>query len=263
MESLKNYVKVHLPGRALPVITSLYIKLRQFFSFFFYFGFRHFCPCCCGHFRKFLLYRAGKRTDIVCPVCFSWERQRFVMLFLRERTSFFSGHLRVLHFAPEKSFRKAFRKIKGLDYVSADIDQNVAMLEMDVTNIRFVDNTFDVIICNHVLEHVADDKKAMGELFRVLKPQGWAILQVPIDAALEHTAENPEIVSPEEREKLFGQFDHVRLYGRDYRKRLEEAGFKVTVHDYARELGPVLREIHGIPDTASEPDIYYCEKPRL
>ena len=156
----------------------------------------------------------------------------------------FTDHLRVLHFAPEHIFDRAFKSLDNLDYMTADLDPNRAMIEMDITNITYEDNSFDVILCSHVLEHVMDDKKAMSELFRVLSPGGWAILQAPV--LREKTYEDPAIVTPEERERLFGQRDHVRIYGLDYRDRLESAGFNVKVDGYVRKLGSAKIRRYGL-----------------
>jgi predicted SAM-dependent methyltransferase len=145
--------------------------------------------------------------------------------------------------------------MSNLDYVSADINSPLAMVKMDITNIPCEDNSFDTILCSHVLEHVMDDQKAMRELFRVLKPEGWAILQVPIDCERDKTFEDPNIVSPEDREKFFGLSDHVRVYGLDYKDRLEKAGFKVKVDHYVKNLGDDMVEKHRL---WRGEDIYFC-----
>ncbi len=146
----------------------------------------------------------------------------------------------------------------NLDYVSAGLDSPLAMVKMDITNIAYGDNSFDAILCVHVLEHVMDDQTAMSELFRVLKPGGWAILQSPIDLNRDKTFEDPNIVLPEDRERIFGQNDHVRIYGRDYEDRLAKAGFALKVDSYVKDLGPVLIKKYGL---AKDEDIYLCSKP--
>ena len=128
------------------------------------------------------------------------------------------------------------------------------MVEMDITDIQYPDDSFDAIYCSHVLEHVPDDAKAMSELYRVLKPGGWAILAVPIRG--DTTFEDPTTTEPEERERLFGQSDHVRYYGKDFKDRLEAAGFEVKVDDYPSQIPQGLVEYHSL----SLADIYYCEK---
>src|SRR5690606_19858714 len=138
-----------------------------------------------------------------------------------------------------------FRSYKNIDYVSADLDPRKAMTQQDITNTSFENDTFDLIFCAHVLEHIPDDMKAMRELLRILKPGGLAILQVPIKdffngMAIDKTYEDPGITDPKERERVFGQRDHVRIYGRDFKDRLENAGFKVSVDNFGDRLGTEL-----------------------
>jgi SAM-dependent methyltransferase len=141
----------------------------------------------------------------------------------------------MLHVAPEAQLSRLFASASGIDYLSADLFSSTAMVRMDITDIEYPDETFDVIYCSRVLEHVSDDRKAMRELHRVLRTGGWAILKVPISTA-EETFEDPTITTREERERAFGQFDHVRRYGADYKDRLEDAGFFVHVDGFVREL---------------------------
>jgi SAM-dependent methyltransferase len=140
----------------------------------------------------------------------------------------FDGHDKtVLHVAPEPQFEVRLREALGTGYVTADLYDPRVMVKMDITAIEMPDDSFDVILCSHVLEHVDDDRRAMRELHRVLKPDGWALLLVPISG--RETYENPDIIDPDERTKHFGQHDHVRRYGNDYVERLRESGFKVEV----------------------------------
>jgi ubiquinone/menaquinone biosynthesis C-methylase UbiE len=162
----------------------------------------------------------------------------------------------MLHVAPERHFANLFPNIPGVDYLSADLNRPMAMVKMDITDIQYPDNSFDVIYCSHVLEHIPDDHRAMSELFRVLKPGGWAILQVP-QADLDVTYEDFSITDPAEREKHFGQYDHVRWYGRDYKDRLVRAGFQVTEDHIARELDPADAKRFGL--MVSE-NVYLCRK---
>ena len=162
----------------------------------------------------------------LCPNCLSLERHRLIWLYLKQRSNFFTAPLKVLHFAPEQPFLKRFKALKNLDYTTADLDSPIADLHLDVTNIDLPDNQYDVVICNHVLEHVNDVNKAFSEIKRILKPGGWAILMVPINPNVD-TWEDPSITDPEERKRCFGQYDHVRQFGRDYAQVLEKAGFKV------------------------------------
>lgn len=145
----------------------------------------------------------------------------------------------MLHIAPELSYMKKFESLENLDYTTADIESPLAKVKMDVHDIPFEDNTFDIIFCNHVLEHVHDDLRAMSEMKRVLRPGGWAILQVPFYYPLgEGTISDPTIEDPREREKRFGQDDHVRLYGKDYARRIRSTGFEVMEEKMVLEMEP-------------------------
>jgi SAM-dependent methyltransferase len=162
-----------------------------------------------------------------------------------------------LHFAPEHIIQKKLRACSNLDYTSADLDSPLAMVRLDITDIPYAENTFDVILCSHVLEHIPDDHQAMGELYRILKPGGWALVLVPFDPERAETFEDPDVVDPKERLRLFGQSDHVRIYGCDLKDRLERVGFTVRQEFYARELGPILAERYGL---LVELDMFYCTK---
>ena len=201
-----------------------------------YFGNKVYCPVCNNSFRKFLPYGNVWRDNRLCPKCFSLERHRMIWHFLKNETDLFRKNLKMLHIAPEQCFFQKFRKMKNIDYITADLESPLADVKMDIINMPFEDNEFDVIFCNHVLEHIEDDHKAMTELFRVLKKDGFAILQVPLDERLIETFEDPTITDPQERKKKFWAKDHVRLYGLDYPKRLENAGFKVENIKYAEKL---------------------------
>ncbi|NEU76747.1 SAM-dependent methyltransferase [Hassallia byssoidea VB512170] len=219
------------------------------------------CPCCNGSFRKFLPAGIHARQNAECPKCFSLERHRLLWLYLQNHTNLLSEKLKVLHFAPEFQLYRLIRKLPNLDYITADLSAPRVMVNVDITDIQFEDNSFDVIICNHVLEHVTDDRKAMRELHRILRHNGWAILQVPLVGTQQETFEDPSVVSPEDRERLFGQKDHLRLYGRDYKNRLEEAGFKVQVDDYLKKLGSAKCEKYRLEsDDSNCEDIYFCTK---
>lgn len=229
------------------------LKLRALW----YRGYNVYCPCCKGSFRKFLTFGANSRPDALCPGCLSLERHRLLWLFLENKTNLFSNSLKVLHIAPEFIFQRYFISMPNLQYLSADLEPDEVMVQMDITNIQYPDASFDVILCNHVLEHIPTDQVAMQELCRVLKPGGWAILQVPLDPKLENTVEGSPALTPEVREKRFGHHDHVRMYGQDYKTKLESAGFTVTVDRYTQELG--LENIKKFGLMAGE-DIYCCTK---
>lgn len=250
---LPNFVKYIFPEKFHPKIREIYFRSRSLL----YRGERFACPCCAGYFRKFLPFGNPLRHNAMCPRCRSLERHRLLYLYLRNRTNLFSQELRVLHFAPEYIFQKTFGSMPNLDYVSADLYSQYAEVKVDIMKIPYENNSFDVILCSHVLEHVLDDRKAMREMSRVLRPHGWGILQVPIDLTREKTFEDRHIISPEERERVFGQSDHIRIYGRDYKNRLESAGFTVKVDSYVGELSSDMIQRYHLKD---DEDIYFCLK---
>ena len=189
--------------------------------------------------------------------CGSGERHRLVWLYFKRKTNlFYNRVLHVLHVAPELVFVNKFKAQFEKGYVTADLFDTNAMVKMDITNIQMVDETFDVIYCSHVLEHVPDDKKAMREFLRVLKPNGWAVLLVPVDA--EKTIEDISITNLQERLEKFGDVDHVCCYGPDFKGGLEEAGFKVTLNTPADFLTP--QEIVYMGITSAAGDVYFCTK---
>ncbi|MGJ8760027.1 MAG: class I SAM-dependent methyltransferase [Polaribacter sp.] len=192
-------------------------------------------------FRKFLPYGYGKqRENALSPSTLSLERHRLMWLFLRDETPFFTSteKLKTLHIAPEQCFLDIFRKQKNLDYITSDLESPIADVKADICDLPFDDNSFDVVFCNHVLEHITDDTKAMQELFRVLKKGGFGIFQIPQDLSKEHTFEDDTIIDRTERAKIFGQYDHVRVYGRDYFDKLRSIGFKVDEIDYTQKIAP-------------------------
>jgi SAM-dependent methyltransferase len=195
----------------------------------------------------------------MCPRCGALGRHRVDWLFIRDHVGLPRNEttIRLLHVAPEYALQRRLAEHPNVSYVSADLDSAMAMERMDVTDIRYDDNSFDAIVCNHVLEHVPDDRKALTELNRVLRSGGWAMLQTPVDQAREKTLEDPSVTDEAERMRLFGQHDHVRLYGRDYKGRLEEAGFSVTVEPYAKQLPAptVARQRLDLDE-----EIYFCRK---
>lgn len=178
-------------------------------------------------------------------------------LYLQNETNIFSADLSVLHFATEFALQRKLSSLPNLNYVSADLYSPYAQFKMNVMDVQFEDDSFDVVLCSHVLEHVSDDRKALEELFRVLKPGGWGIIQVPIDPERKTTFEDNRIATSRERERVFGHPDHVRIYGRDWRIRLEDAGFIVDILPYANNFDTGLMKKYGLRDEA----IYLCSKP--
>ncbi len=188
-------------------------------------------------FKKFLPYGyENQRENVLSPSTLSLERHRLLWLYLKNETNFFTDTLKVLHFAPEQAFYKRFRKLKNIEYTTTDLNSPLADVKADICNLPFKDNSYDVIFCNHVLEHIPDDTKAMQELYRVLKPGGWGIFQIPQELERETTFEDNSITDKKERAKIFGQYDHVRIYGRDYFNKLRSIGFTVEEQDYTNVL---------------------------
>jgi SAM-dependent methyltransferase len=215
------------------------------------------CPVCEKGSRKFRPFGIMRRQDGQCMYCGALERHRFVWLYFSKMTNLFDETpKRMLHVAPERCFESRLRNHLGQDYITADLLDPRAMVKMDIADIRYPDRYFDVIFCSHVLEKVQDDKRAMREFFRVLKQGGWAILLVPISA--DRTVEDPSVVDPSERLRVFGEEDDVRRYGTDYIDRLREAGFKVKVSGVSDlfEKSDIVRM--GL--TPGSGEIYYCTK---
>jgi SAM-dependent methyltransferase len=179
-------------------------------------------------------------------------------LYLKEKTDFFSAHIRLLHIAPEHCFMGRFRKMPNITYTTADLESPLADVKMDVHQIPFADHTFDVAICNHVMEHVDNDIRGISEICRVLKPGGWALIQSPVYTDLAETIEDPAVRTPAERERVYGQSDHQRKYGRDYGERLRRGGFEVVEDDYVKTLSAAEVERFALP---ADEIIYFCKKP--
>ncbi|WP_055447971.1 class I SAM-dependent methyltransferase [Lacinutrix mariniflava] len=188
-------------------------------------------------FKSFLPYGYGEqRNNVLSPSTLSLERHRLLWLYLQNETDFFSAEKKVLHFAPEQCFLKRFRVLDNLDYTTTDLLSPIADVKADICNLPFEDNSYDIILCNHVLEHIPDDTKAMQELFRVMKPGGYGIFQIPQDLSRMATFEDDTITDKKERAEIFGQYDHVRVYGCDYFSKLRDIGFMVNEEDYTARL---------------------------
>jgi len=201
------------------------------------------CYVCGKKFRKFLPYGYQiSRENVLCPNCLSLERHRLIWYYLNNYTDFFNREYKLLHMAPEQCFHTRFKSMPNIDYVTADIESPLAEVKLDIQDMPFNDNTFDAVLCNHVFEHIPDDKKAMREVLRVMKPGAWAVLQVPQKKGAETTYEDDRITDPAKRAKYFGQYDHLRLYGKDYGDVLRSQGFVVDELKIPSEIGPELTE---------------------
>jgi len=186
----------------------------------------YYCPVCECEVEAFKPGGHSKRPGVKCPVCKSNARSRLAWLFFSRMTDLLDGRPKtMLHIAPEYALARRLPQVPHLDYLTADLDPHKAMVKMDITAIAYPDESFDSIVCSHVLEHVPDDRRAMRELARVLKPSGWVLFMIPMK--LEKTVEDPSITDPAERDRLFGHPEHVRRYGRDFVGRLTESGFAV------------------------------------
>ncbi|HEY8259045.1 MAG TPA: methyltransferase domain-containing protein [Gemmatimonadales bacterium] len=240
-----------------PAVVRPLLSARKAFFGAWYSGTSRWCPVCNRSSRRFRTYGLVPREEAECPQCGALERHRLVWLYFTGRTDLFDGReKRVLHVAPEPCLEDRFRRRLGEGYLTGDLLDPHAMERMDITDIRHPDESFDVVYCSHVLEHVPDDRRAMRELHRVLKKDGWAVLLVPI--TVERTVEDPTITDPAERERLFGQHDHVRRYGSDYVDRLREAGFEVSVTEVSDLLGEDERRWMGLSRSAAR--IYGCRR---
>ena len=210
-------------------------------------GKRYTDPIDNSNYSKFLSYGYKRiRKNALCPGTLSLERHRLLWLYLDNETNFLNSSLKVLHVAPEQVFYKKFKKLKNWDYLTFDLNSPIADIKGDLTSTNFKDESFDLIICNHVLEHIKDDKSALNEIYRVLKYNGTSILQVPINVKREKTFEDSTIKSKIQREKYFGQYDHVREYGLDFKDRVEQSGFKVQMINYSKKISKDLIIKYGL-----------------
>jgi SAM-dependent methyltransferase len=233
---LKSIFKFILNQIPRPLLIRLSYVARPILAFFLK-GNTFTDPIDDKSFKSFLPYGYGKqRNNVLSPSTLSLERHRLLWLYLKNETNFFSTEKSVLHFAPEQCFLKRFKNLKNLKYTTTDLESPIADVKADICNLPFQNNEFDVILCNHVLEHIPDDTKAMQELYRVLKVGGYGVFQIPQDLNRDSTFEDDTITDKKERAKIFGQYDHVRIYGRDYFEKLRSIGFKVEEVDYTATL---------------------------
>ena len=235
----------HIPRRFLQRVASWAVPVMGLA----YRGRGRECPVCGSHYRRFMPYGyVTSREDALCPHCLSLERHRMIWLWLKESSNLFEGYPRLLHIAPEVSLMRHFKRHyrDNRNYITADLESPLADLHFDVQSIPLEDESMDVIICNHLLEHVEDDRRAMTELYRILKRDGWGIMLVPEDRGRATTFEDDTITDPEERTRIFGQYDHRRIYGRDYDERLATAGFRVKRIAYNELLSAEQRQRYAI-----------------
>ena len=238
-----KYILKFLP-RKLLIKYSFYLTplLRILFK-----GNKFIDPIDGSSYSKFLSYGYRSiRKNALCPGTLSLERHRLLWLYLDNETNILKSNLKVLHVAPEQIFFKKFKKFNHWNYLTFDINSPIADIKGDLKSMKFKDESFDLVICNHVLEHIEDDKMALEEIYRVLNINGIAILQVPINVNREKTFEDSKITSQYDREKYFGQYDHVREYGIDYKERIEQVGFQVEMINYSDNFSEEMIIRYGL-----------------
>ncbi len=259
LNKVKNSLIMLLSPRIFDTIAERYrypIKYR--IRKYFYYGKNYYCPCC-GHFVKgFASFGKPKRLNAECPFCYAMERHRSIYLYLLKKTNLFNSRINFLDIGPEYYLQIIFKSISNLNYISVDINPKNAMYTMDVSNLKFDDDYFDISLCMAILEHVKDDIQALNEIFRVLKPEGCVIIQVPINETLEKTEEfdlNEIFIDGKE----YRPYDyHVRDYGRDFKERVEGIGFLVKIIETNKDLGVKEIKKFGLRPIES---FYFCLKP--
>ena len=253
MKKLSKFILNKIPR---PLLISLSVFFRPLIILFFK-GSKFIDPIDGNSYRKFLPYGYGRsRENALSPGTLSLERHRQMWLFLQNETEFFTKKLKVLHIAPEQEFLRKFKKMKNLDYTSADLFSPIVDVKADILDLPFPDETYDVIFCNHVLEHIENDAKAMSELYRVMKKGGWGIFQVPMKNSLAKSYEDFTITDKKERQKHFGQYDHVRWYGLDYFDRLRNAGFQTKILYYSQKFSDAEIAKFGLMKNEILPVVY-------
>ena len=260
MKRLIRYILNHVPRPVLQRMAGWAVPVLGLF----YVGSGRECPLCGCRRRKFLPYGyVTQREDALCPNCLALERHRLLWLWLVRESDLGRGAMalpKLLHVAPEVALMRKFKKMYAREaerYVTADLESPLADLHFDIQQIPLEDNSFDVVICNHILEHVESDHRALSEIRRILRPGGWAVVMSPVDLGREKTFEDDSITDPAERTRLFGQYDHRRVYGRDYVERLAEVGFEVYDENYRERLPEKEQQLYALPDE----HIYIVRKP--
>ena len=260
MKGFIKYILNHVPRPILQRIAEWAVPIMGLW----YIGKGKECPLCGCRRRKFLPYGyVTQRENALCPNCLALERHRTLWLWLLRESDIGRGAMalpRLLHVAPEVALMRKFHKIyaaQPAEYVTADLESPLADLHFDIQHIPLEDESFDAVICNHIMEHVEDDRQAMREIKRILRKGGWGVILSPIDMQRETTFEDDTITDEAERTRIFGQYDHRRIYGRDYAKRLEEAGFEVYECDYANLVPAKEKELYALTDEL----LYIVRKP--
>lgn len=243
------------------------VQLKSMLQKIIYRGSKVRCNICKLSYETFAPYGDPPRFNAKCPNCGSLERHRLILRYLKEKTTFFKNNkknIRVLHFAPEEFFYNSFSNHANIDYFPCDLfpdifsfDKKKIIRKVDILSIPYEDNYFDYILCNHVLEHIVEDRIAMSELYRVMNNGGLGIFQVPIDYNLDLTYEDSSITTEKDRKKAFGQKDHVRWYGKDYKMRLSQIGFTVNEDQFINTLKKDEIFRNGFSDNEL---IYCCTK---
>lgn len=260
MKQFIKYILNHIPRPILQRIAGWAVPIMGLW----YIGKGKECPLCGCRRRKFLPYGyVTQRDNALCPNCLALERHRTLWLWLLRESDIGRGAValpRLLHVAPEVALMRKFHKIyakQPADYVTADLESPLADLHFDIQHIPLEDESFDVVICNHIMEHVEDDRLAMREIMRIMRKGGWGVILSPVDLQRDKTFEDDTITDEAERTRIFGQYDHRRIYGRDYAERLREAGFEVYECDYANLIPAKEKQLYALTD---EP-LYIVRKP--
>lgn len=260
MKQFIKYILNHIPRPILQRIAGWAVPIMGLW----YVGRGKECPLCGCRRRKFLPYGyVTQRDNALCPNCLALERHRTLWLWLLRESDIGRGAValpRLLHVAPEVALMRKFSRIyakQPADYVTADLESPLADLHFDIQHIPLKDESFDVVICNHIMEHVEDDRLAMREILRIMRKGGWGVILSPVDLQRDKTFEDDTITDEAERTRIFGQYDHRRIYGRDYAERLREAGFEVYECDYANLIPAKEKQLYALTD---EP-LYIVRKP--
>ena len=251
LKTIKSFITAKFPISSRKIYHSLNKLIYK--------GENYYCPVCEKGYKRFLPAGDNITGNSKCPGCNSLERQRLLWLYLTRELRIQGQKIRLLNVAPDFAIQLKLQSLSNIDYVSIDLESPLAMHKADLTNLDFVENSFDAILCYHVLEHIEDDIKAISELYKILKPGGWAILQTPIEYGREKTFEDFSVTSGKERRRIFGQEDHVRIYGRDYFQRLENAGFLITEDRFIDKFNTREKQKYVLDNNEI---IFFCTKPK-